>query len=251
MRVFGLIGYPLSHSFSKKYFTEKFVEENIPDCKYELFEIKEIGLLPKIIEQNPDLRGLNVTIPYKESVIKYLDEISPAAKRIKAVNVIKVEKDGRLIGYNSDYDGFKGSLLHFLPSDFQNMSLKALVLGSGGAAKAVRVVLEDLSIPYQIVSRKDSDNSIAYEQVKDSFVDDYKLVINTTPLGMYPHIKDSPYLPYASYGKEHFFFDLVYNPLETLFMLKAKARGAKAKNGLEMLHLQAEKAWQIWNSDKK
>lgn len=246
MNVYGLIGYPLSHSFSKKYFTEKFEREEIANSKYELFEIREISDFLKILTNNPDLKGLNVTIPYKEAIIKYLDEVHESAKKIKAVNVIKINSKGKLIGYNSDYYGFKGSLLKFLPKNYEG--IKALVLGSGGAAKAVKAVLEDLKIPYQAVSRIENSSSITYEQVKDLYITDYKLVINTTPIGMYPNSKDSPYLPYYLYTPEHYFYDLVYNPLETLFMLKGAARGAKTKGGLEMLHLQAEKAWEIWNS---
>ncbi len=246
MNVYGLIGYPLSHSFSKKYFTEKFEQENIAATKYELFEIRDISDFPKIIANNPNLRGLNVTIPYKEAVIKYLDDVAESAKKINAVNVIKIGKNGKMIGYNSDYYGFKNSLFRFLPENYKG--IKALVLGSGGAAKAVKAVLEDLQIPYLVVSRKQDPSTITYEAVTEEHVKEYKLVINTTPIGMYPNVKDSPYLPYSSYTAEHFFYDLVYNPQETLFMMKGKARGAKTKSGLEMLHLQAEKAWEIWNS---
>ena len=246
MNVYGLIGYPLSHSFSKKYFTEKFENENIGDTKYELFEIRDIADFPKIIANNPNLRGLNVTLPYKEAVIKYLDDVAESAKKINAVNVIKIGKNGKMVGYNSDYYGFKNSLFRFLPENYKGM--KALVLGSGGAAKAVKAVLEDLQIPYLVVSRKLDLGTILYEQINDEHVRDYKLVINTTPIGMYPNAKDSPYLPYSAFTSEHYFYDLVYNPLETLFMMKGKARGAKTKGGLEMLHLQAEKAWEIWNS---
>ncbi|TAH26634.1 MAG: shikimate dehydrogenase [Cytophagales bacterium] len=246
MNIYGLVGYPLSHSFSKKYFTEKFENENINDSKYELFEIRDIADFTKIIAQNPNLRGLNVTIPYKESIIKYLDTVHDSAKKIKAVNVIKISNEGKLIGYNSDYFGFQTSLLNFLPSDYKG--IKALILGSGGAAKAVKSVLEDLSISYLVVSRKSDPKTIIYEEVNEKIINEYQLIINTTPLGMYPNIKDSPYIPYYAFSDKHYFFDLVYNPLETLFMLKGKARGAKTKNGLEMLHLQAEKAWEIWNS---
>jgi shikimate dehydrogenase len=246
MNLFGLIGYPLSHSFSKKYFTEKFEKENIKDNKYELFEIKDIAELPQIIKNNPELKGLNVTIPHKESVIKYLDAVDDSVKKIKAVNVISVGPDKKLTGHNSDYYGFKGSLQKFLPHDIQSM--QALVLGSGGSAKAVRATLEDIGIPYQIVSRRKEGANLSYEEVDKDVIGNYKLIINTTPVGMYPHIKDSPFLPYPSLTKEHYLFDLIYNPQETLFLLKGKARGARTKGGLEMLYLQAEKAWEIWNS---
>lgn len=245
MKLYGLIGYPLTHSFSKKYFTEKFQKEGIEDCKYELFEIKDMNDFPNIIKNNPNLRGLNVTIPYKETVIKFLDTISDAAKRIKAVNVIKIDEKGKLSGYNSDYQGFKESLLKFLPSDYKGM--KSLVLGSGGAAKAVKTVLEDLEIPYQTISRKKEGKNLLYEEVTPAIVEAHHLVINTTPVGQHPNIKESPFLPYPSFTKEHYFYDLVYNPQETLFLQKGKARGAKIKGGLEMLYLQAEKTWQIWN----
>ena len=247
MNLYGLIGYPLSHSFSKKYFTEKFEKENIKESKYEMFEIKDIAELPNIIKNNPNLKGLNVTIPYKEAVLKYLDKTDESVKKIKAVNVIKINKEGQLVGYNSDYHGFKKSLLKFLPAEYSG--IKALVLGSGGAAKAVKATLEDLAIPFKIVSRKKEGTNLSYEQVTKEVTDAYKLIINTTPLGMYPNIKDSPYLPYTSITPEHYLFDLVYNPLETLFLVKGKSKGARTKGGLEMLHFQAEKAWEIWNNE--
>lgn len=245
MNLYGLVGYPLSHSFSKKYFTEKFEKENIGDSRYEMFEIKDIAELSNIILNNPDLRGLNVTIPYKESVIKYLHDVDEAVKKIKAVNVIRIQKDGRLIGHNSDYYGFRASLLKFIPEHYQG--LQALVLGSGGAAKAVKAVLEDLQIPYRVVSRKKEGNNLSYEEINKEMTDSHHLIINTSPVGMYPNMKDSPFLPYASLTPDHFLFDLVYNPQETLFLVKGKARGARTKGGLEMLYFQAEKAWEIWN----
>lgn len=247
MNLYGLIGYPLSHSFSKKYFTEKFEKESIKDSKYEMFEIKDIAEIVNIVKNNPNLKGLNVTIPYKEAVIKYLDKVDDSVKKIKAVNVIKIDSQGKMTGYNTDYHGFKNSLIKFIPPAYAE--LKALVLGSGGAAKAVKAALEDLNITFKTVSRKREGNNLSYEEVNKTVTDEYKLIINTTPLGMYPNIKDSPFLPYTSFTPEHFLFDLVYNPQETLFLIKGKARGARTKGGLEMLYLQAEKAWEIWNKN--
>lgn len=246
MRLFGLIGYPLSHSFSKKYFTDKFQQENIQDTQYELFEIAQAGLVKDVIRQNPTLQGLNVTIPHKETIIEFLDELDKPVHSIGAVNVIKILPSGKLKGYNSDYHGFKSSLLSFIPDDRSVM--KALILGTGGASKAVKTALDDLNIPFKIVSRTGNSSIFSYEEITEDLIQEYKLIINTSPLGMYPHIDSAPALPYSSLGPSHFLFDLVYNPEETLFMSKGKAQGAKVKNGLEMLYLQAEKAWDIWNS---
>jgi shikimate dehydrogenase len=246
MRLFGLIGYPLSHSFSKKYFTDKFQQENIEDAQYELFEIAQAGLIKDVLVQNPALQGLNVTIPHKEAIIEFLDELDKPVQSIGAVNVIKVLPNGELKGYNSDYHGFKNSLLSFIPKDYS--SIKALVLGTGGASKAVKAALDDLQISYKMVSRTGSGSVLSYEDITEELVQEYKLIINTSPLGMYPHIDSAPVLPYSALSSSHFLFDLVYNPEETLFMSKGKAEGAKVKNGLEMLYLQAEKAWDIWNS---
>jgi shikimate dehydrogenase len=244
MNLYGLIGYPLTHSFSKKYFTEKFEKEKIADSRYELFEIKEAAQVMEIIKNNPNLRGLNVTIPHKENIIQYLDEIDPAAKEIAAVNVIKII-NGKLKGFNSDFYGFRQSLLNFIGKE---KNMKALILGTGGAAKATKAALTDLKIPYHFVSRNKNDNNFSYEELNDKIFAEYKLIINTSPLGMYPKIDTCPEIPYQYLGPNHFLFDLVYNPEETLFMKKGKEKGAQVKNGLEMLHLQAEKAWEIWNS---
>jgi len=244
MDVYGLIGYPLTHSFSKGYFTEKFKRENIQKKIYELFELKDIAEFPDLIALQPALKGLNVTIPYKEVVIKYLNGLDAAAEKIGAVNVIKVNS-GKLIGYNSDYYGFRQSLEKLIPANYKGM--KALVLGNGGAAKAVKTALDDMQIPYQVVVRKDENNSIRYEKLTDSIINTHHLIINTTPLGMYPKTDTLPSIPYSALTSDHYLFDLVYNPEETLFLKKGKEKSARTKNGLEMLQLQAEKAWEIWN----
>jgi shikimate dehydrogenase len=244
MNLFGLIGFPLTHSFSKKYFTEKFEKEGIKDSSYELFEIRDIKDLPSIIKNNPGLKGLNVTIPHKEAVLEFMDELDEPVKKIRAVNVIKVN-NGKLKGYNSDFHGFKGSLQQFLPKDAK---VKALVLGTGGAAKAVKAVLDDLKIHYWNVSRTAGEDILGYEQLDKEIIGSFKLIINTSPVGMYPKVEECPPIPYEYLTKEHYLFDLVYNPEETLFMKKGKQAGARTKNGLEMLYLQAEKAWQIWNN---
>lgn len=247
MRLFGLIGYPLSHSFSKKYFSEKFEREGIEQARYELYELADIGEFPKLIEQEPDLLGLNVTIPHKQAVMPYLDALDTSAQKVGAVNVIRLQ-EGRLIGYNSDYYGFYRSLQEWLPPK-QN-SFKALVLGSGGASRAVIAALEELNIPSTLVSRKAAADRLSYEQLRaqPGLLEEHRLIINTSPLGMSPHTQTAPDIEYGKLDEGHYLYDLVYNPAETLFMQKGKAQGAQVKNGLEMLQLQAEKAWEIWNS---
>lgn len=213
---------------------------------YELFEIESAALLPDIIEQHKtELKGLNVTIPHKQSVISFLHEIDSAANQIGAVNVIKILEDGRLKGFNSDYYGFLESLKNMI-SDFSDK--KALILGTGGASKAVKTALEDLDITYQYVSRVSSKNTLSYEEVTEDIISEYHIIINTTPLGMYPNTDKCPELPYEAITSNHFLFDLVYNPISTKFMQLGEKRGATVKNGLEMLELQAEKAWEIWNN---
>lgn len=247
MRLFGLIGYPLSHSFSKKYFSEKFEREGIEQARYELFELADIEEFPKLIEQETALLGLNVTIPHKQAVMPYLDALDTSAQKVGAVNVIRFQ-EGRLIGYNSDYYGFYRSLQEWLPPK-QN-SFKALVLGSGGASKAVIAALEELSIPSTLVSRKAAADRLSYEQLRAQprLLEEHRLIINTSPLGMSPNTETAPDIEYGKLDEGHYLYDLVYNPAETLFMQKGKAQGAQVKNGLEMLQLQAEKAWEIWNS---
>lgn len=247
MRQFGLIGYPLSHSFSKGYFTEKFSKEGITDATYELFPLQHIEEFSRLLKQQPQLVGLNVTIPYKEQIIPYLSSLHDSAKKVKAVNVIKREGD-RLIGYNSDYFGFKLSLQQWAKEKLA--AQEALVLGTGGAAKAVCAALEDLQVPFRLVSRQPSSGMLSYEQLhqQPSLLQQHQLIINTTPAGMQPNVTSCPDLAYDQLGPSHFLYDLVYNPAETVFMKEGIKRGASVKNGLEMLYLQAEKAWEIWNS---
>lgn len=244
MRRFGLIGFPLSHSFSKKYFTEKFKQLGISESnQYDLFEMSDISSITKIIEETKGLTGLNVTIPHKLNVIPFLSEIDPAAEKIGAVNVIKVLENKKLKGYNSDYYGFKLSLEEFIESA---EGLKALVLGNGGAAKAVLVALDDLNISYKLVSRNPKGEAISYAEA-NQLLNEYKLIINCTPLGTYPNVYSSPEIDYEKLTTEHFLYDLVYNPEVTQFMAKGKTKGAKAISGYNMLVYQAEKSWEIWN----
>jgi len=244
MRLFGLIGFPLSHSFSKKYFTEKFEKDGLKDFAYENFPIPSIEELKKILA-TPGLEGLNVTIPYKEKVIPFLHFISPVVKKIKACNCIKI-KNGKLYGYNTDIAGFEKSLKKnwnpFLHSH-------ALILGTGGSAKAVKYVLDKYDIKYKKVSRKPSADSYSYEQLTRSIISKYKLIINTTPLGMFPNIVEAPPIPYEFLTSEHFLFDLIYNPAKTLFLKKGEERGCMIQNGFDMLVEQAEVNWKVWNTD--
>ena len=240
---FGLIGRNISYSFSKKYFAEKFSQDLFDDCTYENFDIPSIEEFPTILKNNPDLKGLNVTIPYKESIIPYMDTLSEKAFKIGAVNVIRFTKKGNLKGYNSDWFGFKKSLEPLLQSHHK----KALILGTGGAAKAVAYALEQLGIFYTYVSRDASENTIDYSRINATTFDNYQIIINCTPLGTSPNIREFPPIPYTFFTEKHIAFDLIYNPEETQFLKKAKKKGAVIKNGTEMLIFQAEKAWKIWN----
>jgi shikimate dehydrogenase len=247
MNAYALIGYPLGHSFSKKYFTEKFEKMGLSRThEYKLFELPDIQELPQLLKNEPNLKGLNVTIPHKQAVMPFLDGLDASAEKVGAVNVIKFMEDGRLIGYNSDYYGFKTSLEDFL-SEVNMSSIKALVLGNGGAGKAVVAALKDLGIDYKTVSRTKSEENISYDEIP-SLIADYQLIINCSPVGTYPKSEQCPDIPYESLTENYFLYDLVYNPLETLFLQKGKEKGAKIHNGLPMLHLQAEKAWEIWHS---
>ncbi len=245
IKQYGLIGYPLGHSFSKKYFSEKFEKEKITDSSYELFEIDSIDKVMDVFEIK-NLKGFNITIPYKKDIIPFLNELDESARKVGAVNVVRITEDGIKQGYNSDYFGFRSSLEKWVPELFKQ---KALVLGTGGAAKAVFATLRDLNIPFLTVSRSSKKGDLSYEQIRNdkNILDDHTLIINTTPLGMSPHIDECPDLPYSKITDRHYLYDLVYNPEETLFMKKGKEAGAQSKNGLEMLILQAEKSWEIWN----
>ena len=247
MDKYGLIGYPLKHSFSRNYFNEKFASENI-DAEYVNFEIEDIAAFKRIIDGNPNLRGMNVTIPYKEQVIPYLDGLDPAtAQRIGAVNVIKIIRKGRkvqLIGYNSDILGFSHSIEPFL----QPIHKKALILGTGGASKAVFCGLEDLGVKSTFVSRtKKGPNLLTYDELTPEIMAEHLVIVNCTPVGMYPKVDFCPEIPYECLTPDHLLYDLLYNPDETLFMKKGAEQGATVKNGLEMLLLQAFESWQIWH----
>ncbi len=243
----GLIGYPLSHSFSKGYFAQKFKKEGIDGFFYESFPIPEINEFPLLFVKYPNLKGLNVTIPYKEQVISYLDELDADAATIGAVNTIKKLQDGRLKGYNTDVYGFRSSLHNKIKRSNLNIK-RALVLGTGGAAKAVHFSLKKLNISYQEVSRKKENGDLCYQELNAELFSNIQLVVNTTPLGMSPNTKSYPELPYDALSDKHLLYDLVYNPEKTIFLQKGEDAGAAIINGLEMLHLQAEKAWEIWNS---
>jgi shikimate dehydrogenase len=244
-RLFGLIGYPLSHSFSKKYFSEKFLKQGITDCHYELFPLERIEEFEILTSSFPNLCGLNVTIPYKQQVLSFLNELDPGAAAVGAVNTIKIT-EGHLKGYNTDVYGFAGSLKAFL-HEHQAEPTKALVLGTGGAAKAVLYALDQMEIESKVVSREPGDGQLSYLELNKQTLEEYHLIINTTPLGMTPKEETAPAIPYQSLTNQHFLYDLVYNPATTMFMQLGSAHGAKVKNGLDMLYLQAEKAWAIWN----
>ena len=244
MNTFGLIGHPLTHSFSKKYFTEKFEKQQINHCEYLLFDIPNISDLKAILKQHPTLKGLSVTIPYKEVVMEYLDEIDAEAKKIGAVNTIKIEGN-KLIGYNTDYFGFKQSLKPFIEISQE----RALILGTGGASKAVYHALTSLNINCLFVSRNPkNDNEISYEDVNEYVIKHHQIIVNTTPIGTFPKIDEKPNIDYSLITSKHLLYDLVYNPAETQFLLEGKKRGAIVLNGLQMLKLQAEKAWELWNN---
>lgn len=244
-RLFGLVGYPLTHSFSKKYFEEKFCRERLPDCSYENFPLPDIAVLPELIRSNQSLRGLNITIPHKETVIKYLDELSQEAAVIGSVNCIKITS-GKCKGYNTDYVGFLRSLKKYL----QPYHTQALVLGTGGSSKAVEYALRLLQITTQKVSRKKITGVISYEELNEITISRHLLIVNTTPLGMAMSAEEQslPNIPYEHLSSRHILFDLVYNPPETPFILAGKMRGAVTVNGEEMLQIQAEESWKIWNS---
>ena len=240
---FGLVGKNISYSFSKNYFLEKFSTEYFEGCSYVNFDIQTLEEFPSIIKNNPNLKGLNVTIPYKEIVLPFLDKLSKKAIEIEAVNVIRITKKGKLKGYNSDYYGFKKTLETILKPHHKN----ALILGTGGAAKAVAFALKMLKIEYTFVSREVTEKTIDYTRINETTFDNFQIIINCTPLGTSPNIEAFPPIPYNYFTDKHIAFDLIYNPEETVFLQKAKLKGATIKNGYEMLVFQAEKSWKIWN----
>lgn len=244
MRKFGLIGYPLGHSFSKGYFTDKFSLLGIEDAVYQNFPIESIELIREVLQFNPELKGLNVTIPYKEKILPYLDALAPEVKEIHACNCIRIV-DGKLIGHNTDYAGFRTSLIKHL----QPHHTQALILGWGGASRAVAYALKSLGIQYLIVSRRSTEaGSIQYEQLNQELLQQYQLIINCTPLGMAPDIEQAPPIPYQYLTPRHYLFDLIYNPPQTMFLQLGEEKGATIENGMDMLTLQAEESWRIWNS---
>jgi len=239
---FGLLGFPLGHSFSPTYFKKKFEEEGLYDHSYKAVPIASVHGF-KYLDQT-DLVGLNVTVPYKEQIIDFLDTLEGDAQEIQAVNTI-VFNNGKTIGYNTDVYGFEQSLVPLLDSE---KSYKALVLGSGGASKAICYVLNSIGIEYKIVSRYPKEDDLSYRSIDESIMNTHHLIINTTPLGMSPKLKTKPNIPYQYLGADHILYDLVYNPEKTLFLKLGEQQGSTIKNGLEMLELQAEKSWEIWNS---
>lgn len=243
---FGLIGSTVSHSFSKAYFDEKFFNEGLRDYHYDLYPLKNVDELKTLLKENPDLYGLNVTIPYKEQVLKFLNDIDPFAKTIGAVNVIKI-KNGKLKGFNTDSDAFLESVDKWFPN---TEGSKALILGTGGSSKAVQFALKKLNINFKLVSREKTLGDYTYEDLEKNptIISTSNLIINTTPLGMTPDMNAMPPIDYELLGPTHFVYDLIYNPARTKFLQKAEMRGTTIKNGLEMLHIQAEKAWVIWNN---
>ena len=239
---FGLIGKDISYSFSKKFFTQKFINEGLNNCSYENYDISSISKLLEVINDTK-IKGLNVTIPYKESVIELLNHIDPIAKKIGAVNTIKIDKQNKLLGYNTDYIGFKKSL----ESNISNQK-RALILGTGGASKAIVYALKTLNIKTLLVSRKNREECITYEDVSNQIIKDHTIIINCTPLGTYPNIEECPKIPYEYITDKHLCYDLIYNPIKTKFLILSEKKGASIINGNEMLKNQAMESWKIWNS---
>jgi shikimate dehydrogenase len=244
MREFGLIGKNISYSFSEDFFSKKFEKLGISDCKYSTFDLENISDLKELLESKPNLIGFNITIPYKEDVLQFLDNIDDSAKEIKAVNTVKIT-DGKLTGYNTDTFGFKTSIKPF----FEPQHRKALILGTGGAAKAIAYVLKELGVDFLYVSRNPKNaNEVSYSDLTKEAITNFPFIINCSPVGTYPNIDNAPDIPYEGITSNHLLYDLVYNPEETKFLKKGKENGATTVNGLSMLHHQAEEAWRIWNN---
>ncbi|RZP04423.1 MAG: shikimate dehydrogenase [Flavobacteriales bacterium] len=243
MDKYGLIGNNIDYSFSKTFFNSKFKKEERTDS-YENFDIPDLCQFSEVLRKNPKLKGLNVTIPYKESIIKYIDIIDSNARKIGAINTIKITDNGKLIGYNTDYIGFKESLKNLLPLSKKN----ALVLGTGGASKAIVYVLKFLNYKVTQVSRVKKEGITTYKELNKELIIEHQLIINCTPLGTFPNVDEYPNIPYQYITKNHLIFDLIYNPLETMFMKLSKEQGARVSNGLKMLEYQAEEAWSIWKA---
>lgn len=244
MRKFGLIGKNISYSFSQNHFSKKFENESILDTSYENFDIQSIEQFPEVLRENKEIAGLNVTIPYKESIIPYLDKLDKTARKIGAINTIRIMNSGKLKGYNTDYYGFKKSIKPFLNKQRHQ---KAIILGTGGASKAVAYALNELEIEFIYVSSSKKENSIAYEMLDKETIQTHLLIVNCTPLGTFPNIADYPNIPYQHLTKHHILYDLIYNPSETQFLKKGKGTGCTTLNGQQMLEFQAEKSWKIWN----
>jgi shikimate dehydrogenase len=248
MRKYGLIGYPLGHSFSKKYFTEKFQTEGISDCCYDNYPLQDLNQFPKLISENPDLFGLNVTIPFKTDIIEFLDFVDSEASEIGAVNVIKILRHNgkvKLSGFNSDVTGIRDTLMPYISPEVRN----AVVLGTGGSSRSVCYVLAKFGLEVTIVSRKPSPGIITYSDIDARLLNNTELIVNTTPLGMYPHSESKPDINYTLLSERHILFDLVYNPEQTAFLMMGKMQGCVTISGLKMLHSQAERSWQIWNDN--
>ena len=242
-KTYGLVGKSISYSFSEKYFTEKFKKNKIQNCTYKNFDLNNIKDLVSILKEN-DLKGLNITIPYKEQVLSYLDEIEDNAKLIGAINTIKINKDKTLTGYNTDFIGFINTLRPHINSNCK----KALILGTGGASKAIEYGLKKLNIESKKISRNKKKGDLTYLEIDSNLIKEYQIIINTTPLGTYPDIENYPDIPYKYLTKKHICYDLIYNPDETTFLRKSKKKGAITINGLRMLEIQAEESWKIWNN---
>lgn len=240
---FGLIGKNIDYSFSRKYFSEKFEKENLPHT-YENFDIPSIDLFPEILLKNPEIKGLSVTIPYKEDIIPFLDHLDGEAAQIGAVNTIAISSDKTLTGFNTDHYGFQKALAPFLPLKKK----RALILGTGGASKAIAYALEKLGFQYTFVSRKENSKFLLYSELDKNIIENNLLIINCTPLGTFPNIEDCPPIPYQFLTPDHLLFDLIYNPVISEFLLRGRIQDSKTSNGLKMLQLQAKRAWEIWNS---